>query len=50
MKYSIGKRDWRTPENRKIIKIGEINPSAWGFLNTSSYCDVGRFFYRPFQF
>ena len=27
-----------------------INPSAWGHLNPSSYCDVGRFFYRAFKF
>jgi len=24
----------------------EINPSAWGHLNPSSYCDVGRLFLR----
>jgi len=27
-----------------------INPSAWGHLNPSSYCDVGMFFYRVFKF
>jgi hypothetical protein len=27
-----------------------INPSAWGHLNPSSYCDVGRFYYRVFKF
>ena len=27
-----------------------INPSAWGHLIPSSYCDVGRFFYRVFKF
>jgi len=27
-----------------------INPSAWGHLIHSSYCDVGRFFYRAFKF
>jgi len=27
-----------------------VNPSAWGHLNPSSYCDVGRFFYRVFKF
>jgi len=27
-----------------------INPSAWGHLKPSSYCDVGRFFYRVFKF
>jgi hypothetical protein len=27
----------------------EINPSAWGHLNRSSYCDVGRLFYGVFK-
>jgi hypothetical protein len=27
-----------------------INPSAWGHLISSSYCDVGRFFCRLFKF
>jgi len=27
-----------------------INPSAWGHLKPSSYCDVGRFFYGVFKF
>lgn len=27
-----------------------INSSAWGHLNPSSYCDVGRFFYGVFKF
>ena len=26
-----------------------FNPSAWGHLNPSSYCDVGRLFYGVFQ-
>jgi len=26
-----------------------INPSAWGHLNPSSYCDVGRLFYGVFK-
>ena len=26
-----------------------INPSAWGHLNRSSYCDVGRLFYGVFK-
>ena len=26
-----------------------FNPSAWGHLNPSSYCDVGRFFYGLFK-
>jgi hypothetical protein len=27
-----------------------FNPSAWGLLKSTSYCDVGRFFYRVFKF
>jgi len=27
-----------------------VNPSAWGHLKPSLYCDVGRFFYRVFKF
>ena len=26
-----------------------VNPSAWGHLNASSYCDVGRLFYGVFK-
>ena len=26
-----------------------LNPSAWGHLNPSSYCDVGRLFYGVFK-
>ena len=26
-----------------------INPSAWGHLNPSSYCDVGKLFYGVFK-
>ena len=29
--------------------IKHINPSAWGHLNPSSYCDVGRLFYGVFK-
>jgi hypothetical protein len=33
-----------------IIKRGILfNPSAWGHLNPSSYCDVGRLFYGVFK-
>ena len=39
------------PNKRDIIVIStDINPSAWGHLNPSSYCDVGRFFYGVFKF
>jgi len=34
----------------QVLKSYYINPSAWGHLNPSSYCDVGRFFYRVFKF
>ena len=27
----------------------KVNPSAWGHLNPSSYCDVGRLFYGVFK-
>ena len=27
----------------------DINPSAWGHLNPSTYCDVGRLFYGVFK-
>ena len=33
----------------KVIIIQTINPSAWGHLNPSSYCDVGRLFYGVFK-
>ena len=26
-----------------------LNPSAWGYLTPSSYCDVGRLFYGVFN-
>ena len=29
--------------------ISLFNPSAWGHLNPSSYCDVGRLFYGVFK-
>ena len=29
--------------------IKGLNPSAWGHLNPSSYCDVGRLFYGVFK-
>ena len=37
-------------ENLSQIFFPPINPSAWGHLIPSSYCDVGRFFYRVFKF
>ena len=32
-----------------IPSILVVNPSAWGHLNPSSYCDVGRPFYGVFK-
>ena len=32
-----------------ILYIHFINPSGWGHLNRSSYCDVGRLFYGVFK-
>ena len=29
--------------------INGFNPSTWGHLNPSSYCDVGRLFYGVFK-
>jgi hypothetical protein len=34
---------------KKIILAPKVNPSAWGHLNPSSYCDVGRLFYGVFK-
>ena len=33
----------------RIAVCLQINPSAWGHLNPSSYCDVGRLFYGVFK-
>ena len=33
--------------NGKTVPV--LNPSAWGHLNPSSYCDVGRLFYGVFK-
>ena len=34
---------------RKLNELDVINPSAWGHLNPSSYCDVGRLLYGVFK-
>ena len=31
------------------LRFCHVNPSAWGHLNPSSYCDVGRLFYGVFK-
>jgi hypothetical protein len=41
-----GKRMEYNLETRRFLSI---NPSAWGHLNPSSYCDVGRLFYGVFK-
>ena len=33
----------------KLKTVRSFNPSAWGHLNPSSYCDVGRLFYGVFK-
>jgi hypothetical protein len=38
---------WHPPillYNGYHVCFSRVNPSAWGHLNPSSYCDVGRFF------
>ena len=35
--------------NRFNTTTSLLNPSAWGHLNPSSYCDVGRLFYGVFK-
>ena len=32
-----------------LSHLYSFNPSAWGHLNPSSYCDVGRLFYGVFK-
>ena len=32
-----------------VYVVYGLNPSAWGHLNPSSYCDVGRLFYGVFK-
>ena len=32
-----------------VFVLNYVNPSAWGHLNPSSYCDVGRLFYGVFK-
>jgi len=33
----------------QITHLSGFNPSAWGHLNPSPYCDVGRLFYGVFK-
>ena len=39
---------YRHSEERAAA-IFSFSPSAWGHLNPSSYCDVGRLFYGVFK-
>ena len=39
----------RRQGRRRKKLLDELNPSAWGHLNPSSYCDVGRLFYGVFK-
>ena len=52
------KENWTILTNKenyaRVKKIcynreNKVNPSAWGHLNRSSYCDVGRLFYGVFK-
>ena len=42
-------RTTRYTEYKTILPSRFFNPSAWGHLNPSSYCDVGRLFYGVFK-
>ena len=42
-------RLWYALVSTSVILNHCINPSAWGHLNPSSYCDVGRLFYGVFK-
>ena len=33
-----------------ILRNTILNPSAWGYLKPSQYCNVGRFLYGVFKF
>ena len=37
------------PSKQKDPYLPMFNPSGWGHLNPSSYCDVGRLFYGVFK-
>ena len=42
-------RETSCSSHKKFTVPIYINPSAWGHLNPSSYCDVGRLFYGVFK-
>ena len=39
---------WSLTSVRNVV-FRSVNPSGWGHLNPSSYCDVGRLFYGVFK-
>jgi hypothetical protein len=39
----------RRQGRRRKKLLDDLNPSGWGHLNHSSYCDVGRLFYGVFK-
>ena len=45
LKYKLNNRC----TNNQAEQLAILNPSAWGHLNRSSYCDVGRLFYGVFK-
>jgi hypothetical protein len=49
--FSLYRLDYAKKPVFPFLKHGHIifNPSAWGHLNPSSYCDVGRLFYGVFK-
>jgi len=49
-KYLIFVCVWCVCVNAWTLLHMFINPSAWGYLKPSQYCDVGRFFYGLFKF
>ena len=60
LRIAVKAETGREAENNANIEICKItkwlkdnkitfNPSAWGHLNPSSYCDVGRLFYGVFK-
>ena len=49
--YTVKWHSASSPVSAVCILYGlyTVNPSAWGHLNPSSYCDVGRPFYGVFK-
>ena len=49
IRIAVSTRLFRTLNSVSIGGWNAFNPSAWGHLNRSSYCDVGRLFYGVFK-